>query len=240
MNRLFTPVWINMTTRFLVFLLLLAFNFGCQPTTPAPPAAQTAPAGVSGTLPPTPPVVEDFEKEPKLSLFPRIGDYRPADDQLERLRYWKTYLEHVTKTSGPLVIPPPQQQAGRVFALRSVADLESVGFFTPLQVKPGHTYEVSLWARAELPPGGIFGVGIIEFDQFLWVEEQYTEALVSTHRTAIQQGLELRGQHPWQERQFRFTTSPRTGMVHLVFYREGQGDRIPVLLDDIRIEEITP
>ncbi len=228
-----------MTSRYcIIALLLLLLCNGCQPsasTAPETAATQEPPSG----LPPTPPVHEDFEGDPKLSLFPRIGDYRPADNELERLRYWKTYLEHVTKTSGLLVIPPPQQQAGRVFALRTVADLESVGFFTPLQVQPGQTYQVSVLVRADLPQGGTFGVGVLEFDQFLWVGEQYTEDLVTKHQTGVQKGLELSGQHTWQEHRFRFTASPRTGMVHLVFYREGTGDRKPVLLDDIRVDLVT-
>lgn len=229
-----------MTPRLLVFLSLLLLGCGCQPTTPADPAAPTVQPGSSAAAAPTPPLHEDFETAPRLSLFPRIGDYRPTDEELERLRYWKTYLEHVTKTSGPLVIPPPQQQAGRVFALRSVADLESVAFFAPLQVRPGGTYQVSLAVRTELPEGGVFGIGVLEFDRFLWVSEQYTKALMERHQTGVHPGLELRGQRPWNNHRFRFTTGPRTAMVHLVFYREGRGDRKPVLLDDIRVEEVNP
>ena len=225
------------------FLILLPLFFllpGCDqpgpgtasPTQPKPAVMGTATA----EQPPTPPIHEDFESAPKLSLFPRIGDYQPAAEDGERLAFWKTYLLHLTKTSGLLEIPSPQQQAGRVFALRSVAGLDSLGFFSPLQVLPQRSYQVSLQVKTELPEDGIFGIGVLEFDRFLWVGEQYTQALVQEHQTGVQQGLELRGEHPWQNHRFRFTTGAKTGMVHLVFYREGAGDRRPVLFDDIRIE----
>lgn len=229
-----------MTIRLAFFILLLSIASGCDRGAVAPPSsgqASTAPA-TDPDRPPTPPLYEDFEGAPQLSLFPRIGDYRPAEAEEERLRYWKTYLQHVTKTSGPLVLPPPQQQAGRVFALRSVAKLDSVGFFSPLEVQPDRSYLVSLKIQSELSPKAVFGIGVLEFDQFLWIGEQYTEELVNQHQTGIQAGLELRGQHPWQQRQFRFTTGPNTGMVHLVFYREGEEDRKPVLLDEIRVEPL--
>lgn len=224
-------------------LLLVSLLSGCDGRKPQlTPPTDTANLPTTSTPgkenPPGPPVLETFEGAPKLSLFPRIGDFRPAETDGERLSYWKTYLNHVTKTSGPLLIPAPQQQAGRVFALRSVANLDSVGFFSPLAVQPERTYEVSLMVQSELPQDGVFGIGVLEFDQFLWVGEQYTEELVQQHQTGIQHGLELRGQSPWQQRKFRFTTGPRTGMVHLVFYREGEEDRKPVLLDEIRIEPV--
>lgn len=224
---------------FPLLLILLMPLSGCeQPATAlASPAASAPGPRAAGTQePPAPPLFEDFEGTPRLNLFPRIGDYRPADDDHERLPYWKTFLEHLSKTSGLIDLPPPLQQAGRVFALRSVAKLESVGFFTPLAVLPERSYQVNLAIHTELPEGGVFGVGLVEFDRFLWVGEQYTEELARTHQTGVQMGLELRGQHPWQSYQFRFTTGPRTAMVHLIFYREGTADRRPALLDDLRIE----
>lgn len=221
---------------FLSFFLLSGCKQAAAPASvPLQPAA-TAPTASPLETPPSPPLHEDFETAPRLSLFPRVGDYRPADDDTELLPYWRTFLEHLTKTSGLIELPAPQQQAGRVFALRSVADLESVGFFTPLAVLPERSYQVSLAVRTELPAGGVFGVGVLEFDRFLWVGEQYTEALFKEHQTGVQPGLELRGNRPWQQHKFRFTTGVRTGMVHLVFYREGTADRKPTLFDEIRVE----
>ena len=220
-------------------ILALLQLTGCeQPPLPAAAPLQNAPAAPAVSdpqKPPIPPIHEDFESAARLSLFPRIGDFRPAEEETERLAYWKTYLLHLTKTSGLLEVPFPQQQAGRVFALRSVAGLDSLGFFSPLEVLPQRSYQVSLQVKTELPEDGIFGIGVLEFDRFLWVGEQYTQALVQEHQTGVQQGLELRGEHPWQNHRFRFTTGAKTGMVHLVFYREGAGDRRPVLFDDIRI-----
>lgn len=221
-------------------LLLSSLTSGCEQanttTAAAEPPSHPAASSPAKEQRPTPPIHEDFEGPPRLSLFPRIGDFRPAEEEVERLAFWKTYLLHLTKTSGLLETPAPQQQAGRVFALRSVAGLDSIGFFAPLDVLPQRNYQVSLQVKTELPENGIFGIGVLEFDRFLWVGEQYTQALVQEHQTGVQPGLELRGQHPWKQHQFRFTTGPNTGMVHLVFFREGTADRRPVLFDDIRIE----
>lgn len=223
---------------FLLFCLLT----GCdsrkaQLTTKTEPANPPTTTAAGADSPPGPPVFETFEAAPKLSLFPRIGDYRPEEDEGERLAYWRTYLQHLTKTSGVVAIPLPQAHAGKVFSLRSVAGLESLGYFAPLAVEPDTRYHLSVAVHADLPTGGSAGIGILEFDEFLWVGEQYTRTLASKHRVGAQKGLTLSGRHDWQQQTLTFTTGPRTRMIHLVLFREGTQDRKPVLFDDLRVEK---
>ncbi len=212
----------------------------CQDSPPPAPArgsaeevAAKAETETEAQLP-APPIVEDFEGKPKLSLFPRIGDYRPENDDEAGLPFWNAYLEHVTRTAGLVNLPA----GGRAFGMRSVAGLDSLGFFSPLAVSPSTTYEVSARFKTELPEGGQAGVGVVEFDQFLWVGEQYTRSLAAKHQTGIHEGIKLAAVNDWEPRDFSFTTGPKTRMIHLVFYREGESDRKPVLWDDVEIKAL--
>ena len=188
-------------------------------------------------VPPSPPITEDFEGAPKLSLFPRLGDYRPEADDKQALPFWNAYLEHLERTSGVVQIPVPLGQGVRAFSFRSVAGLDSLGFFSPLAVEPETTYRVNARVKTELPEGGETGIGILEFDQFLWLGEQYPHSLAKQHQTGAQQGLRLTGHNDWEPQSFTFTTGPKTRMVHLVIFREGAQDRTPVLFDDISVVE---
>lgn len=82
------------TPFFLASLLAALLAAGCdRPPETAPPVEGPAPRSLPGDqppAPPTPPLREDFEGAPRLSLFPRLGDYRPADEDTEQLALWHT------------------------------------------------------------------------------------------------------------------------------------------------------
>lgn len=215
-------------------LLLLG---GCEQGAESPPVAT---ATATGPQPPTPPIFETFEGAPQLELFPRIGDYRPAEEESERLAFWRTYMLHFTKTSGIVAIPAPKAHAGKVFSMRSVAGIEALGYFAPLAVEPETSYRLSCALNAALPEGARAGIGILEFDEFLWVAEQFPQALAKKHQLGAQPGLSLTGRLDWQEQRTTFTTGPKTRMIHLVLFRDGTPDRQPVLFDDIRLEKVAP
>jgi hypothetical protein len=187
-------------------------------------------------LPPAPPIRENFDGRPQLSLFPRLGDFRPEEDDRERLPYWRNYLLHLQKISG--VTAPDSATGNRVFSFRNIKGLAAVGYFSPLKVSAGTTYRVAFKIKAELPEGGSAGVGIIEFDRFLWLAEQYPQSLDDQHRTGVHAGFKLSASSDWIERSFTFTTGPDSGMIHLTLFREGAANRQPVLLDDISIEKM--
>lgn len=217
------------------FLLLASGCEGRQAPHP-PVAAEAAPPEET---PPAPPIFENFEGKPKLSLFPRLGDYRPENDDETALPFWRSYLQHVERTSGVVPLPSPVGR-GRVFSFRGVADIPSLGFFSPLAVEPGTTYRVDALVSAALPEGGSAGIGIIEFDEFMWIAEQYPKSLAEKHQTGAREGVRLAGRADWKPVSFTFTTGPKTRMVHLVFFREGTADRQPVMVDDIRVEKAMP
>ncbi|NIQ96324.1 MAG: hypothetical protein GWN87_20595, partial [Desulfuromonadales bacterium] len=185
--------------------------------------------------PPSPPISEDFDGEPRLSLFPRVGDFRPAGDDTERMQYWRTFLEHVVKTSG--VAEGAGRDNSRAFALRSIKSLSSVGFFSPLAVEPSTSYRVTFYLRGNLPPEGEAGIGALEYDRFLWIADQFTSVLFEKHFIRFHKGIRLNGKQSWDRHEFTFETSPETGMIHLVLFREGEHNREPVFFDDIRIEK---
>ena len=128
---------------------------GCQEEVPPvePPQVttteETAPVAEQEATPPVSPIFEDFQGEPTLSLFPRIGDFRPADGD-ERLPYWNTFIDHATKVSGLVENP---EDGNKAWSFRSVNTIDSLGFFSPLSVEPNTTYNVSFKLKAELPEG---------------------------------------------------------------------------------------
>ena len=181
--------------------------------------------------PPSPPIFEDFQGEPQLSLFPRAGDFRPEDDS-DRLPYWNTFIEHLIKVTG---VVEEQTSGTRGWTFRSINTIDSVGFFSPLAVEPQTAYQVSFKLSADLPEEASAGIGILEFNEFLWIPGQYTEEIYKQHYRGGNEGKSVSGKTN-DEHTFTFTTGPETKMIHVVLFREGTHDRNAVMFDDIGIE----
>jgi len=185
--------------------------------------------------PPRPPILEDFQGSPKLSLFPRVGDFRPEDDS-DGLPYWNTFIEHLVKVTG---VAEDQETGRRGWVFRSIKSIDSVGYFSPLSVEPQTSYQVNFTLSAELGEGASAGLGILEFNKFLWIAHQYTEETFMQHYRGIHEGKRLTGTSTG-EHSFYFTTGPETRMIHIVLFREGTHDRNSLMFDDIRIEPGEP
>jgi len=182
---------------------------------------------------PKPPVFEDFQGAPQLSLFPRVGDFRPEGNS-DRLPYWNTFIEHLVKVTG---VAEEQTTGSRGWVFRSIKSIDSVGFFSPLGVDPETEYEVSFTLIAELPEGASAGIGILEFNEFLWIGGQYTEETFKQHFRGSSEGKRLTGTTQGKQT-FTFTTGPETHMIHVVLFREGAHDRNSLMFDDIKVEEV--
>ena len=193
-------------------------------------AEETSQAEQTNLEPPTPPIFEDFQGAPKLSLFPWAGDFRPADDS-DRLPYWNTFIEHLVKVTG---VAEEQSSGRRGWTFRSIKTIDSVGFFSPLAVEPQSTYQVSFRLTTELPEGASAGIGILEFNQFLWIPSQYTEELHKKHYRGLHEGKRVTGTTS-DTHSFTFTTGPETHMIHVILFREGAHDRNSLMFDDIEI-----
>ncbi len=199
-------------------------------------STQTPEPTVEEQSPPTPPLTENFQGAPQLSLFPRAGAYRPEDDDTNGLQFWRTYIEHLLRTSGPL--KESDQSDNVKFGFRSIKGIDSVGIFSPIAVKPATRYQVSALFSCDLVEGASAGIGVLEFDEFQWIGEQFSESMAREHQLGSQSGIRLTGKVENQPQRFDFTTGAETGMIHLVFFRDGTQDRNPVLIDDIHIEEL--
>ena len=99
--------------------------------------------------PPTPPIRENFEGQPQLTLFPRVGDYQPEPGN-ERYPFWRTFIDHLVKVSGLL---QDKSSGNKVWSIRGINTIDSVGFFSPLAVEPETTYHVSFKLIADLAEG---------------------------------------------------------------------------------------
>ncbi len=185
-------------------------------------------------VPPSPPLYENFQSRPQLSLFPRAGAFRPEDDDEQGLQFWRTYIDHMVRTSGP--IKPDADAENIVFGFRAIKGLDSVGVFATIAVKPSTSYAVSARFTCNLTEGASTGIGLQEFNKFMWIGEQYSESLARQTQLGTQQGFSLSGKVEKQLNTFTFTTGPETRMVHLIFFRDGSHDRNPVLIDDIEIK----
>lgn len=212
----------------LAALISLALSAGDRPQLPGPqePLPRT---------PPTPPLLETFQGDPQLSLFPRLGDFRPEDDD-ERLPFWKSYREHLLKISG--VVKADAVSSNRIFSFRGIKGIDSVAHFAPLAVQPNTRYRVRLKLNAKLPEKASTGVGLLQFRQFLWLGEQYPESLHTQLYLSSQELLRVRETDDWQDFDLQFTSGPETKMIHLLLFREGPAsDRNPVLVDNISVME---
>lgn len=218
----------------LTLISISLLTVGCDQQTASTPAVEAPSQVEDDRVPPQPPLNETFDVAPQLSLFPRVGDYRPETDE-ERFPFWKTFIDHFTKVSGLLKDPESENKA---WSFRSINTIDSVAYFSPLGVEPNTTYRVSYKVKTELPEGGKTGIGILEFSEFLWIGEQYTEEQTKQFQVGAQMGIELTGDIDWEEHSFTLTTRPETKMIHLIFFREGEHNRKPVLIDDISIEQV--
>lgn len=226
----------------LVCILLSACDSREQtPTPPAVPEKTGTQSGTPSTTetpppPPSPPVVETFDKEPQLNLFARVGSYRPDDDNAEGLGYWSAFIDHVQRTSG--MRPKAGRSDSRGWVVHGIKGLDSIAFFAPLAVKPTTSYTVSFDLKGDFPKGTKAGIGVLEFSEFLWISDQFTEAMSKEFQTASFPGVTVTNKSDWKTYTFTFTTTPRAGMIHLVIFREGPMDReIPILFDNISVEE---
>jgi hypothetical protein len=229
----------------LMLLFAAMLSAACQKgdeQTPAaaPPPAAEAPAPVKEAEepplpPPMPPVKEDFEGEPKLSLFPRVGDFAPERDDQEKMGYWATFIDHLVRTSGPV-----KRGENRGFALRGIKTIQSVGFFSPLGVEPASSYRVSFRQWGNLPKGAVAGVGALEFNEFFWIADQFPRSFSQEHLRGAHEGVRLTGKQDGKLQTFTFKTGPETRMIHLVLFLEGEFGRDPILFDDIEIEPAPP
>jgi len=246
--------------KYLTILLLLLSLTACQSQTgdekkntpniePAKQVENPAKTPVEGTTaeqhqpteevqqPPTPPLSENFQAAPQLSLFPRAGAFRPEDDDEKGLQFWRTYIDHLSRTSGPIKTGV-DTDSNIAFGFRAIKGLDSVGVFSPIAVTPGTRYEVKASINCDLTEGASAGIGVLEFDEFLWIGEQFSESMAKQHQVGSQQGIKLSGKTEKQEQSFNFTTGPKTNMIHLLFFRDGTQDRNPVVIDDIALNEI--
>ena len=228
---------------------VLAFLAGCQeeispPATdsreqgPTPEVAGKAPEpsqGSAGTepvdkQPPQPPLREDFQGEPKLPLFPRVGNFQPPPGGERHLK-WRSSINHLVKATG---VAEDAADGSRGWVFRSIKSIDSLGYFSPVAVEPNKIYQVSFKLIADLPAAASAGMGILEFDEFLWIGEQYTEETYIKHFLEGHEGRRLTGKgHGIQA--FAFTTGPETRMVHLVLFRDGTHDLNSLMFDDIEI-----
>ncbi len=209
-------------------------------------AVELSPAAAKGTeaaraeaepTPPAIPVTETFEREPQFSLFARVGAYRPTDDDSESLGVWTTDIDHIQRTSG--MRPESGRDNSHGWVIHGIKEMSSISFFAPLAVKPATRYHVSFDFKGELPKGGGAGISVLEYTEFLWIGEQFTEVLSKKYQCGSFSGKGVKSRRDWQNYSFSFTTPPQAGMIHLILYRDGNMDsEKPVFFDNIAITEV--
>jgi hypothetical protein len=124
------------------------------------------------------------------------------------------------------------------WVIHGVKGMSSVAFFAPLAVKPATRYHISFDFKGELPKDASAGIRVLEFKEFLWIGEQFTEELSRKYQSGAFAGIAVKSRSDWQNYSFDFTTSPQAGMIHLILYRDGNMDREQaVFFDNIAISE---
>jgi hypothetical protein len=224
----------------IAFLCLSCFSCKSEEKAASPPPAVAkgleAPMPETAPTPPSIPVTETFDREPQFSLFARVAAYRPADADSEALDVWTNDIDHIQRISG--MRPKSGRDNSHGWVLHGIKEMSSVAFFAPLAVKPATRYHVSFDFKGELPKGAGAGISVLEFTEFLWIGEQFTEALSKKYQSGAFPGKGVKSKGDWQKYSFDFTTSPQAGMIHLILYRDGNMDSVePVFFDNIAIIE---
>ncbi len=179
---------------------------------------------------------ESFDGEkPILPMFPRLGSHRPEAAQVQGFAVWAGNMELFAAGSG--VVPKAGASGSAALKIVGVAGVGSAAYFAPVSVRPATQYQVEFHLKSGMNPRGEAGAGVVEYDAFLPAGEQPTQEVLRNHLVGMHDGVRVAGPRQWQRHAFSFRTSPRTRMVHLVLYREGEHDRGPVFFDDIRIAE---
>lgn len=173
--------------------------------------------------------------KPVLPMFPRLGSHRPAEEGAADRAVWEGNMEFFAGETG--AERGAGTGGGRALKIVSVAGVGSSAYFAPLAVRPSTGYRVEFLLKSGMNPKGIAGAGIAEYDTYLSTGEQPSPEGNRKHLLDAADGVRVSGPGDWQPLSFRFRTSPRTRMVHLVLYREGEHDRSPVYFDDVRIVE---
>lgn len=224
----------------IVFLCLSCFACKSEEKAGAPPAAAMGPEAARLEAEPTPPaipVTETFEREPQFSLFARVDAYRPTDDDSEALDVWMSDIDHIQRVSG--MRPNSGRDNSHGWVIHGIKEMSSISFFAPLAVKPEARYHVSFDFKGELPKGASAGIRVLEYTEFLWIGEQFTEVLSKKYQCGSFPGKGVKSRRDWQNYSFNFATSPQAGMIHLILYRDGNMDsEKPVFFDNIAITEV--
>jgi hypothetical protein len=229
----------SFATTILILVLCLS-SFACTAEEKAAPPAvakgEGAKAPAAEPTPPGVPVTETFEREPQLSLFARVAAYRPPDTDSADLGVWTMDIDHIQRTSG--MRPGSGRDNSNGWMMQGIKGMSSVAFFAPLAVKPTTRYHVSFDFKGDLPKDGSAGIRVLEFKEFLWIGEQFTEALSKKYQSGAYPCIAVKRKSDWLNYSFNFTTSPQAGMVHLVLYRDGNMDvEHPVFFDNIAMTE---
>jgi spermidine synthase len=182
-------------------------------------------------------ITETFDHgKQRLSLFPRLGSHRPENEEGKDLAVWSANMEQFASSSG--IRDGAGIEGSRGLLVKSIAGAGSSAYFAPLAVRPSTVYSVSFAVKSGTEGGGEAGVGLQEFIKFLPTGEQPTGSVIRKFLIGGKDEVRLKGSRNWETHSFSFRTTPRTRMVHLVFYREGKHDHNPVVFDNLRISEI--
>jgi len=217
---------------------------------PAPPASTTKPVATAAKeslaapeqptgdseqpRPPAPPLNENFDGDPQLSIFPRVGEVRPDPADSQQTGIWAAYIDHLLRTSA--IAPGEGGSKDRALTFKGFQGVESLGFFAPLAVKPATRYTISFDCRGDLAEGVNAGIGVMEYREFLWIGEQFTRSENEKYLVGRQEGARAQGSKTMQNYQFSFQTGNETRMIHIVLYLDGMNGNNPVFFDNIRIE----
>lgn len=182
--------------------------------------------------PPAPPIFETFDSEPQLSLFPRIGESRPVNEKID---YWQKHIDAFLETSG--FAQGKGVNGSNGWTLRGSKSFVSSGFFSPLSVERKTNYRLSFDSKADLQEGGQVRVVVLEFREFQWIGEQYSQNQLDNNLIKSRSGFIVKGKHNWERHNFDFTTTSNTGMIHVSLLFEGKQNTGRAFFDNIRIEK---
>lgn len=181
-------------------------------------------------------VLENFDSSPRLPLVPRVPSVRAADAGEDAGALLAGYELLMSRSSG--IAPQMGLGGSNGLVLRALPNTDFVAFTIPHAVEPSTRYRLTWSMKAGQLNAETAAVVVEQFDAADATYGQFQRAFSQAHSLQHETVATLSSAQPWTRHEAAFATTPRTRMIHLILYRQGQPGREPVQVDDIVLEAL--
>jgi arylsulfatase A-like enzyme len=166
-------------------------------------------------------LAEDFEKEPKITLYPWVGKVHPEPEHQVEIKTWNSYRDLLSGVGGPMA---GAGKDGGGLVVPTLPGRHLSGFLAPLAIEPSSQYHSRSWLKTTGGGEEISGgITLLELDSTITAVEQLTSTFFDRHLVASRELLKDQSDSAWHNYTADFTTTSTTKMILILFFAEGNG-----------------